>query len=58
MLQWFSNIPQDMFPLMSDRNLAPHVSGIVIIILPMLVLITLDIPIETNFVNCYLSLGH
>lgn len=29
MLQWFSNIPQDMFPLMSDRNLAPHVSGIV-----------------------------
>ena len=29
MLQWFSNIPQDMFPLIIDRNLAPHVSGIV-----------------------------
>ncbi|XP_022790978.1 thyroid adenoma-associated protein homolog isoform X3 [Stylophora pistillata] len=24
MLRWFPSIPQDMFPLMSDRNLAPH----------------------------------
>ena len=27
MLNWFPNIPCDMFPLMSDRCLAPHVSN-------------------------------
>jgi len=33
MLLWFPNIPQDIFPLMRDRGLVPHVSQMCVILI-------------------------